>query len=212
MELSKKINKKVMDKLIILNNSKDNELNNLFSIIDKNIDKMSTKQLCNLRLFFLKHTDIRFNCNKENEVALDTVLSKADDRIKIANPTLQSNINKTSSKLMDRISKITNSKITKTIMMTAFTIVICFIMNAIPCFAAESSKKKTVEEQVQQGYKIVRMLASVVCFVFMCVELSQVVVRGDTRAIWYIVTKYVLIIIAICSYRKIFQLIDGFFN
>lgn len=191
-------------KLLNLNNMSKEESKIFFENIDNRIDNLSENELKKLHLNYLigsKNTVI----TKKNKEIFDEISCT-----EVANKELEwkNNLMKTTKKISNKLMKILNSPITKTIVFCSMAIALYYtnLYACVPCGAGEFSAK------VDYAYYVVRMVSAIVCFIFMCIELSQSAIRGDMRNIWVILAKYISLIVAIVSFRKIFFIIDGIFN
>lgn len=191
-----------------LENMNEEELNEFFANLDNTIDMKNKKDFEDFYLnYFIANKKI--NRSKElsmisKEIACTTTMENFE------NNDIQHNFANTIKKISDKLMKLMNSKLTKGIVGCAITIAL-----TLSCYALENAVMPCAtggSVSVDNAYYYIRMISGVVAFIFMAIEIVQNAVNGDVRAIWYIVAKYVMVILAIVSFRKIFTIIDEFFN
>lgn len=198
-----------------LNNLREKQLDELFLQLEKNVDEMSSEELKNI----YKHNFIGIKAsksiiNKKNIMEKQGIKELAIDS---AN-TLQINSNcqnryiKLSKKISNKIAKVLNHPITKILIICGLGIAWFLMYRNFTTATVACLNRGNMKEKIDDAFYYVRMITAVVAFIWMCLELSNTAVKGDMRAIWYIVSKYVILIIAIVGYKSIFNLIDGFFN
>lgn len=207
---SKILNKEMLDKL---NNMKDEELDNLFSIINKNIERTPNHKFTDMYFNYVIGSNKSGQIGKVHKDAIKKELAcEAESNGLIADKKWSNKLIDSSKKVAHKLAVIMNKPITKTLVLAGFSIALYYLHANQTVACSTGGNFGSIGDKIDKAYFTIRMTASVVCFIFMCVELSQNAVKGDMRVIWYIVVKYIALIIAIVSYRKIFFIIDGLFN
>ena len=192
------------EKLLELDNMSKEESEVFFKKIDDKIDSLSEKELKKLHLNYVlgsKNTIITKNNKKIFDEIACTEVVNSDLR-------WQNNFITTIKKISKKMMKILNSKITKTIIFSSITIALYYtnLYSCVTCSSGNFSAK------VDYAYYVIRMVSAIVCFIFMCIELSQSAIKGDMRNVWVILAKYISLIVAVVSFKKIFFIIDNIFN
>lgn len=109
-------------------------------------------------------------------------------------------------KIFNTLLSIIPSKNYLRLFKTAFTLALCFISFPLPVFATTFIEKARA---IEHGVKI---LGSVVIFMFLTCDLIQNGTKKDVAVCWQIVLKYLLILTALLSYRSVYNFIDSFFD
>lgn len=214
----RKAQKKVLDNLFSLKamkklkNMNEEEQESFFKNLNNDLACKNKQEFERMYLnYFISSKKIKKNSqilNEINQVASDVEenkeLSITDN--KAINKNMADLIKNTSIKLGNFMGK----KTTKFVLFGAIAIALtlsCYRLeySVAPCFADGISS-------IDTAFYYIRMISGVICFVCMTIEIIQNAVQGDVRVIWYVVAKYLAIMVAILSFRKVFNIIDSIFN
>lgn len=189
------------------------EINKYFEQVNNDLDLKTKDEWQNMYLnYFLvsKKANNKLLDNKFNEIAC--TLEADSNAISLSeNKNLNNNFIKTVKNVLNKLMVLFNKKGTKRIIFSAIAIALtlsCYRLEyaVAPCFTGSGVSG------IDTAFYYIRMISGVICFVCMTIEIVQNAVQGDVRVIWYVVAKYLAIMVAILSFRKIFNIIDGIFN
>lgn len=211
------INKKIQKSFKKIKKMSEEETLKLTNNIESYLDSISDSKLKNIYTSCVFATN-KFYLNKnlvKKSMEVQEKVKNEEGNVEYVDffgNKLDSKINGTFKRLVDRIMKIMNSKITKTIIFGVFSIimgVMCYLSNTIAITCATTGG---FEAGLNKAFFYIRVIAGIFCFIFMTLEIIQNAVSGDFRAIWYICAKYLAILTIILSYKTIYDIIDGIFN
>lgn len=198
-----------------LNNLKGKQLDNLFISLENNVNNLSTNELKTIyKNNFIAIKTGKAILNKKNMMEKQGIRELAVDTTNTLqlNDTCQNKYIELSNKIASKIATVMNHPVTKIVLIGGLGVAWFLMYKNFSTATVMCMNRENMAKKIDDAFYYVRMITAVVAFIWMCLELSNTAVKGDMRAIWYIVSKYVILIIAIVGYRSIFNLIDGFFN
>lgn len=116
----------------------------------------------------------------------------------------------TTKKIFNRLSKILGNKYVKKVLFASLSIALGYTCHKLQYSAVVCGTGAGAS--IDNAFFYIRSISGVICFICMTIEIVQNAVQGDVRVIWYVVAKYLAIMVAILSFRKIFTIIDQIFN
>lgn len=210
MSINKSLFVKTFDKIKMLNNSSDEFIISTFEKIDKELDvdtsfyKNIYMKISLFEMDFIRKYGKKIE-SKKIEFDFDENFEIAITEEGYSNPMFLNKLKNLTSKHFNNLLKILPNKDVLRLLRTAISL--SLMMVGIPQFAFASSFTQKVRV-LEDGIKL---MCSVVLFMFMAVELIQQGVKKDSAVVWQILLKYIAIIIALLSYKTIFKMIDEFF-
>lgn len=222
MDKSIKKEKKKKMKKIYMNMKTD--LTDLLHL--NNNDFAKTLEYIRLYSKNINNDDINYLKNYLKNNLKDNYINIKQDNLSFLNPPIESEISIDSEreneilnvilKISNRLEKIMKSKSFKVVITFAITIffaVLSMLLHynnilAVSCMTPLSE----LPNKIDTAYSYIKALGGIVAFVFLCVELIQSGLKGDTRAMGMILAKYILFAVALLSFKSVWNLIDGFFN
>lgn len=214
LNLNKKLMVKTVDRIKKISNAPDNMILDTFDKIEKDLelDVRKYKDIyMKISLFevdFMKKNEKKINENKI-EFNFDENFECAITEEQYTNPLFIDKLKNLTAKHFNNLMKIFPNRNTMRLLRTAISL--SLMMIGIPNFAfAGTTGNFTAKVHVLENG--VKMICSLVLFMFLAVELIQQGVKKDSAVVWQILLKYIAIIIALLSYKTIFKMIDEFFR
>ena len=208
-KIEKSFVKKTFERINTLANASDDVIIQTFDNIEKDLDidmttykniylKISLIELDFIKKYGKKVKKVEFNFDEEFEIAVTEE--------GYTNPVFINKLKNLTSKHFNNLLKLLPNKNAMRILKTAITLSIMMVGMPSVSFANGFITKVGV---LFDGTKLI---ASVVMFMFMTVDLIQNGVKKDSAVVWQIMLKYIMLMVALLSYKTIFRLIDEFFN
>lgn len=180
-----------------ITNMNEKDVNKLYKVYETGRNELSTDKI------------IDINSNKAPLCLMgEKSLDKDSDKYKKIIEKL--------SNISDKLEKFLNKKSTKIII--GFSVALFFGILSVLLYRQNSlsievvASIETIPEKINLAYDYVKTLGFVVAFIFLCIELVQKGLKGDTRAMAMIFAKYLLFAIFLLSFKAIYEAVDGFFN
>lgn len=213
---AKKALTKMNKDLVNLINSNDDDFDKILAYIENGIASMSNKDMDKLyKEYELGVNELKPHKNlaiNSNEVPIylyqEKSLGKNSEKYKKITEKLL-NIN-------NKIENFLNKKSTK--FAIGFSVVLFFSALSILLYKQNTlaievvAPLSTIPDKINKAYEYVKILGFVVAFIFLCIELVQKGLKGDTRAMAMIFAKYLLFSIFLLSFKAIYDMLDKFFN
>lgn len=211
------ISKKIQKSFKKIKKMSEEETVTLTKNLENYLDSISDSKLVNIYsscILATNKVNLNKSLNRKSKEIQEKVKNEEDNiqYVDFFGDKLDSKINGTFNKVVNRLMKIMNSKMTKVIIFGAFTIimgVLCYLSNTASIMCATTGG---LESGIERAFFYIRVIAGIFCFIFMTLEIIQNAVSGDFRAIWYICAKYLAILTIILSYKTIYDIIDKIFN
>lgn len=214
LNINKNLMVNTIDRIKKLSNAPDNMILDTFDKIEKDLDldvrnyKDIYMKVSMFEFDFMKKNEKKINENKV-EFNFDENFESAITEEQYTNPLFIDKLKNLTAKHFNNLMKIFPNRNTMRLLRTAISL--SLMMIGIPNFAfAGTTGNFTSKVRVLENG--VKLICSLVLFMFLAVELIQQGVKKDSAVVWQILLKYIAIMIALLSYKTIFKMIDEFFQ